>query len=170
MHPAFKSLVIMFFYFQYTTAHVNHCSIFYRSLKDVKDEKNDESSDDENARESDEAEKATSETSKLKPETDKNEGESVSQEPKKSNENLSLSSKKRKKLSARQRRRKREREQLELNKVAQKGAWIKKQTNESFQRLARIEPSALKAYGLKPKRVLRQAKHDFVNKKKKNKN
>ena len=89
----------------------------------------------------------------------------------KDNSNKDSNSKIRKlaKPSARQRRKNREREGIELNKVAKKGAWIKKQKNKSFQRLARIEPSVLKAYGLKPKRVIRQAKHDFIIKKKKRK-
>ena len=70
--------------------------------------------------------------------------------------------KKRTKLSARQRRRQREREEKRKRReLAHAGAWVKHQKNKSFQRLARIEPSTLKAYGLKPKQVLRKAKSHF---------
>ena len=133
----------------------------------MKEMENEESNDSDEEKVVEDAEK--DDTAQPKTKTVGTKDSKPPKQPKKSDIDADVTSKKRKKLSARQRRRNRERQETEPKKVAQKGTWIKKQTNESFQRLARIEPSVLKAYGLKPKRVIRQAKHDFVNKKKKKK-
>ena len=76
---------------------------------------------------------------------------------------------KRKKLSSRQRRRKRLREQqlddLGLGSSQSSKKRFKKHLDDDLKRLSQIKSSRLKAYGLKPKKIMKTATYISIQKK-----